>query len=96
MKIIFNDSFVARLEKQVEYIALDSLKRTRKFKTEILSRIREVPGNPYHCRKSIYFNDHSIRDLIFKGYTIVFRLKGENIEVFGFVKSQKDPTDQKE
>jgi len=31
--------------------------------------------------------------LIFKGYTIVFRIAEENIEVFGFVKYQKEPTD---
>ena len=31
--------------------------------------------------------------IVFKGYTIVFRITKERIEVFGFTKYQKDPTD---
>ena len=38
-------------------------------------------------------NDDSIRDLSFKGYTIVFRITNTEIEVFGFVKYQNKPTD---
>jgi len=41
----------------------------------------------------IYFDDTSIRDLIFKGYTIVFRIIDNTIEVFGFVKYQEKPID---
>jgi len=58
-----------------------------------LNRIKEIPANPYRYRKSIYFEEESIRDLIFKGYTIVFRIAKEHIEVFGFVKYQNEPTD---
>lgn len=91
MKIVFKDTFIIRLENQIEYISLDSPKRARKFKSEILNRIKEIPTNPYRYRKSIYFEEESIRDLIFKGYTIVFRIADENIEIFGFVKYQKEP-----
>lgn len=47
---------------------------------------------PFGCKKSIYFDDYEIRDLSFKGHTIVCRIKkAENlIEVFGFVK-YRDP-----
>lgn len=91
MKIVFKDTFIIRLENQIEYISIDSPKRARKFKSEILNRIKEIPTNPYRYRKSIYFEEESIRDLIFKGYTIVFRIADENIEIFGFVKYQKEP-----
>jgi plasmid stabilization system protein ParE len=93
MKIIFKDTFVNRLENQIDYISLDSPKRTIKFKSDLLNRIKEISLNPYQYRKSIYFEDESIRDLIFKGYTIVFRITDDNIEIFGFVKFQKDHTD---
>ena len=56
-------------------------------------KIKETPERPLSYRKSIYFEDETIRDLIFKGYTIVFRLTKESIEIFGFVKFQKEPTD---
>ena len=88
MKIIFKDTFVDRLEKQVEFIALDNPSTARKFKNKLLTQIKQIPSNPFQYRKSIYFNDINIRDLIFKGYTIVFRINDTAIEVFGFVKYQ--------
>jgi len=92
MKIIFKESFLIRLENQIEFISLDSPRRALKFKSELFKRIREIPQNPFQFRKSIYFDDPSIRDLIFKGYCIVFRIS-ESIEIFGFVKFQNTPTD---
>jgi len=93
MKVIFKDTFLNRLECQIEYISLDSTIRARKFKSDLFTRIKEISKNPYSYRKSIYFEDETIRDLIFKGYTIVFRLAEERIEIFGFVKYQNEPTD---
>jgi plasmid stabilization system protein ParE len=90
-KIVFKDTFIIRLEKQIEFIATDSPNHARKFKTDLLSKIKEIPTNPYLFRKSIYFNDENIRDLIFKGYTVIFRITQDQIEIFGFVKYQKDP-----
>lgn len=90
MKIVFKGPFQSRLESQVEYISQDSPLRARKFKSDLFKKIREIPRNPYSYRKSVYFNDKTIRDLIFKGYTIVFRLAEARIEVFGFVKFQNE------
>jgi plasmid stabilization system protein ParE len=91
MKIIFKESFVRRLENQVEYIAADSPSRARKFKTDLINRIKQIPSNPTQNRKSVYFEDNNIRDLIFKGYVIVYRITEANIEIFGFVKYQDFP-----
>ncbi len=48
---------------------------------------------PYSNRKSIFFEDVEIRDLVFKGYVIVYRINKtkELIEVFGFAKYQEKP-----
>jgi len=91
MKIIFKDTFVYRLEKQLDYIALDNPANARRFKNDLLKLIKAIPSNPFKHRKSIYFDDQNIRDLIFKGYTIVFRINNKTIEVFGFVKYQHSP-----
>jgi plasmid stabilization system protein ParE len=93
MKIVFKDTFLKRLENQIDYISIDSPKRARKFKNELLLRIREIPKNPLRYRKSIYFDKEEIRDLIFKGYTIVFRINDDQIEIFGFVKYQNSIID---
>lgn len=91
MKIIFKDSFIDNLEDQVDYIANDSPARARKFKNDLIKLLKRIPENPYQYRPSIYFDDIQIRDLIFKGYTIVFKIDTNTIEVFGFVKYQNKP-----
>ena len=93
MKILFKESFLKRLENQIVYISSDSPKRARIFKNDLLNQIKEIPENQYKYRKSIYFEQSNIRDLIFKGYVVVFRINENQIEVFGFVKYQKNPTD---
>ncbi|HBY67806.1 MAG TPA: type II toxin-antitoxin system RelE/ParE family toxin [Flavobacteriaceae bacterium] len=88
MKIKVLKSFSLKLADQVEYIAEDKPQAARKFKKDILKTIKELEALPYKHRKSIYFDDENIRDLVFKGYTIVYRVKPkeECIEVFGLLK----------
>ncbi|SFV90748.1 hypothetical protein MNB_SV-4-790 [hydrothermal vent metagenome] len=33
--------------------------------------------SPYQYRKSIYFNHDNIRDMVYKGYTIVYEINSE-------------------
>lgn len=91
MKIVFKDTFVSRLKIQLEYIASNNPQNARAFKNNLLDKIKAIPNHPLKHRKSIYFNDPTIRDLIFKGYTIVYRINTNQIEVFGFVKQQNSP-----
>ena len=93
MIIVYKDTFAFRFEKQLRYIANDNPSAARKFKKDLLTKIKSIPSNPLIFRKSVYFDDDSIRDLIFKGYTIVFRINKNQIEIFGFVKFQENPTD---
>ncbi len=73
MKIVFKDSFLTRLENQIDYISKDSPKQARTFKNDLLKRIKEIAGNPYRYRQSIYFEDNEIRDLI-EGLRIYFNI----------------------
>lgn len=93
MKIVYKDTFVLRLEKQLKYLSENSPKSARKLKTELIKRIKEIPENPYLFRRSIYFENDLIRDLIYKGYTVVFRINENQIEIFGFTRFQENPTD---
>ncbi|MDD7913807.1 type II toxin-antitoxin system RelE/ParE family toxin [Polaribacter ponticola] len=93
MTIIYKETFVSRLEKQLKYLSKNSPKSASKLKTELINRIKEIPENPYLFRKSIYFDNELVRDLIYKGYTVVFRINGNQIEVFGFTRFQETPTD---
>ncbi len=90
MKIKITRSFQEKLRDQIEFIAKDKPSIARKFKNELLERIRNVSTMPYKSRKSIFFDREEIRDLVYKGYVIVYRINlNENfIEVFGFIKYQ--------
>ena len=46
---------------------------------------------PMLHRQSIYFDDENIREAIFKGYKIVYRINisANRVEVFGFINQQK-------
>ncbi len=93
MKIKVLKSFRDKLNHQIEFIAKDKPGAARKFKTEILRRIKEIPQMPLKNRKSIFFERDEIRDLVFKGYIIVYRINydDDSIEVFGFTKFENNP-----
>ena len=48
---------------------------------------------PYACRRSIFFERDDIRDLVFKGYVIVYKVDDSEkvVTVFGFSKYKNKP-----
>ncbi len=66
MKIKILYVFSIKLADQVEYIARDKPKAARNFKKGVLKAIKGLTDMPYKNRKSIYFNDDNVRDLIYK------------------------------
>lgn len=90
MEIKINERFVREVEDQVEYIALDKPIAALQFYEDLFKRISEIPNFPFKHRQSIYSEDQSVRDLIFKGYTVTFKIfKKENrIEIFSLIKHQ--------
>ena len=88
MQIIYQPKFINSFDNIWDYIAQDSKSRANKFKREIKKLIEDIHHMPYKCRKSIYFNDDNIRDLIFKGYTIVYKVdeSKEQITIIGIKK----------
>jgi plasmid stabilization system protein ParE len=97
MKLRILKTFADKLNDQVGYIAKDKPGAARKFKSDIIKRIREIPDMPFANRKSIFFDREDIRDLIFKGYIVVYIVDVEKgiITVFGFTKYKDDPFKKK-
>ncbi|MDF1575468.1 MAG: type II toxin-antitoxin system RelE/ParE family toxin [Bacteroidales bacterium] len=97
MKIRILKTFGDRLNDQVDYIAKDKPGAARKFKTDIIIRIRDIPDMPFANRKSIFFDREDIRDLIFKGYIVIYKVDDKKgiITVFGFSKYKDDPFKKK-
>ncbi len=85
MNIEFLPSFVNRLEGFVEIIAEDKPAAARKFQREIITACKEIQNFPHKHRKSIYFDDDNIRDMVYKGFVIIYKIDKEAIRVFAFV-----------
>lgn len=86
MKIKLSIAFRKKLTHQVRYIAKDKPSAAKNFKKDVLQEIKAIEKMPFSYRKSIFFKKEAIRDLIFKGYIITFRIQQDIIEVFGFHK----------
>jgi len=89
MQIIKNDDFLEALKEILDYIAKDSITRAEKFYILLENKIKFLAFMPKMNRKSIYFNDKSIRDLIFKGYVIPYKINTNQIIILGIIKYKK-------
>ena len=72
------------------FIALDSPNKAIKFRDELYEKIYGLDFMPKRCRKSTLANDESIRDLIFKGYIIVFKIQNDTIKVL-YIYKENEP-----
>ena len=93
MRISYLQTFTDRFNRQLEYIAKDNKTAAIKFRNDLKNTIDGIRDMPKQCRRSIFFEDENIRDLIFKGYVITYKINKDTIEIFGFTKYQENPTD---
>jgi len=80
--------FVFTLAKILKYIKKDKINPARKFEKELNQKLNLLKQNPQMCRKSIYFEDESYRDLIYSGYTVVYKIETEKILILEIFKWQ--------
>ena len=81
--------FNLELKAVFDFIAKDNPNRAREFRNELIAKIERTAQTPFICRKSINFNDESIRDLIFKSYVIPYLIDNEVIYVLGIYKANE-------
>ena len=89
MVIEYKPKFERELKIIFDFIAKDSLNRAREFRNELIAKIEHTAQTPFICRKSINFNDESIRDLIFKGYVIPYLIDDKVIYILGIYKANE-------
>ena len=95
IRIEFQDAFFQKLQGQAKYISKDKPEAARKFKKAIIDECKSLCNNPFRCRKSIYYNDENIRDLILLGYTIIYEVSDEAISIFAMTKYENyKPSEQ--
>lgn len=94
MELKFDHTFNIKLQRQLDFIAKDKPSAARKFKIDLLKAFKGLSKMPYQYRKSIFFESEEIRDLIFKGYVILYKIdKMKNqILVFGILNFDENIT----
>ena len=88
MQIIKDKDFLRQMKSLLAYIALDKKSAASAFNSELEAKFSLLKSTPYTYRKSIYFEDESYRDLIFKGYTIIYKIENERILILEVFKWQ--------
>ena len=88
MKLRFEKEFVLSLAKKIQFIALDNPSAAKVFQKGILKSCQTLLEMPYKHRQSIYHDDKNIRDLIYKGYTVVYAIEEEFISVFALINQE--------
>ena len=88
MGIVYSEPYRSSLYKIWDFIAEDSLVRADEFLKKLTTQIEDIPNMPFMYRQSAYFDDNSIRDMIYKGYTVVFYIneEEETIMILGITK----------
>lgn len=81
--------FINKLLGIVAFIAKDKKSAAKKFEQNLESEILSLIDNPYRCRKSEYFDDEAYRDLIYYGYTIIYKVQDDAIIILEIFKLQK-------
>lgn len=88
MKIKLTIEFNLDLNEIVYFISKDKPLAARKFKNELLKKLKKDLLNLFHYKKSIYFDDEGYRDYVFKGYTTIIKIdsKEEIVYLIGILK----------
>ena len=89
--IIYKPTFSKQLKQIIEYIAQDKPSASMNFKNKLKENINLIPNNSYQYEQSKYFDDKNIRDMTFKKYTIIYRVKPikQEIEILRIFKKNK-------
>jgi plasmid stabilization system protein ParE len=78
MRIKLTVDFNYDLRDIVDFIAKDKPIAAKKFKKELLANLKKDLKYPFHYKVSIYSDgDENVRDYVFKGYTVVYKVNVE-------------------
>jgi plasmid stabilization system protein ParE len=77
LKIIESEQFKKELRLIAHHIKKDKVDASVKFVKNLKTTMNDLIDSPYKFRKSIYFDDIEVRDMIYYGYTVIYEIKKE-------------------
>ncbi|MEA3553476.1 MAG: type II toxin-antitoxin system RelE/ParE family toxin [Campylobacterota bacterium] len=78
MKIVYTTTSKQNLLQIKQYITQDKKTAGAKFIKELKSSIENLINFPYKYKQSNYYENKEIRDMSFKGYSIIYRINNNN------------------
>ena len=83
--------FLSQLDAILDFYSKDSIETARAFYSELVERLKNISYMPYIFRKNKTINREDTRDLIFKGYVVVFRIEQDYIKILAIYKHNLTP-----
>ena len=88
-EIIVEPEAVEDLQNIFEYIKKqDSQYKATNFLNELKKKIASLNTMPMRCRKSLYVEQENTRDLIYKGYTIVYQVRDVSVNILAIFRQK--------
>lgn len=70
----------------LSYIKKDKPSAAKKFEKELDEKIQNLTASPFIYRASLYFDDTDYRDLIYEGYTIIYKVETDKVSILEIFK----------
>lgn len=83
MQIVKSRRFDDELEAILDFIAQDNLSQALTFYHELILKIEGIVDFPKKYRRSKMSNDDDIREMVFAGYVVVYKIYNDKIIVIG-------------
>ena len=83
MQIVKTSRYLLELEVILDFIAEDNLNRALEFSDKLNKQVLDLDNMPYKNRATSKLKDSSIRELVFHGYVIPYRINKQQIEIIG-------------
>jgi len=86
MRVVYEKQFKIALKDIADFIAEDKVSASHLFKKELKKKFELVVENPKMYRVSMYYENESYRDLVFMGYTAIYKIDDDVIRVLDIFK----------
>jgi plasmid stabilization system protein ParE len=73
----------------LRHIAEDKISASENFHNDLDEQIENLINSPLKCRQSFYSDDENVRDMIFKKYTIQFKVYKHKISILKIFNKNK-------
>ena len=89
MKLLWTHEALERIVEIEKYIAKDSPVRAKEFIIQLIKRAQSIQNNPRRGRIVPEFSLVDLRELIYKNYRIVYRIRKDTIEILTVFESYR-------